>query len=319
MGITVNSTDPRHAEIESSRTYYPLKLDVLGRRPAFRLSMGTVQIGPVTVGDLSFGTDVRLDCGDLSTAYHVNVPLTGALESEHRGETVIATPTRAAVYEPEGDTVLRRWPGECRQLCVKLERDAVESELGGMLGTRARATPHLARSLDVSSDLARSWVSLVRMLATEIARPGSVVESSQAGRHLGRALVSGFLLAVPHTYSEQLHDDGGPCRPRTVKRVMDAIDADPAADLAVADLARIAGVGVRALQAGFAQHLGLSPMSYVKSVRLARAHADLCVASPDEATVADIARRWGFGHLGRFAEHYRREYGCSPSQTLRRG
>ena len=29
--------------------------------------------------------------------------------------------------------------------------------------------------------------------------------------------------------------------------------------------------------------------------------------------------KWGFCHLGRFAVEYRRRFGESPSQTLRRG
>jgi AraC-like DNA-binding protein len=33
--------------------------------------------------------------------------------------------------------------------------------------------------------------------------------------------------------------------------------------------------------------------------------------------VADVAFRWGFGHLGRFAEKYRERYGELPSETLK--
>jgi AraC-like DNA-binding protein len=59
-------------------------------------------------------------------------------------------------------------------------------------------------------------------------------------------------------------------------------------------------------------------MRYLKSVRLARAHADLRQASVEEGvTVAAIAYRWGFGNLGRFSAEYRREFGRSPSEVLR--
>jgi AraC-like DNA-binding protein len=34
-------------------------------------------------------------------------------------------------------------------------------------------------------------------------------------------------------------------------------------------------------------------------------------------TVADVAFRWGFNHLGRFAAFYRTRYGVPPSRTLR--
>jgi AraC-like DNA-binding protein len=35
-------------------------------------------------------------------------------------------------------------------------------------------------------------------------------------------------------------------------------------------------------------------------------------------TVAEVAYRWGFTHLGRFAHDYRSRYGELPSTTLRR-
>ena len=53
--------------------------------------------------------------------------------------------------------------------------------------------------------------------------------------------------------------------------------------------------------------------------RLAAAHQDLLDADPaGGASVAEIAHRWGFAHLARFAERYRQAYGEKPSETLRR-
>lgn len=96
------------------------------------------------------------------------------------------------------------------------------------------------------------------------------------------------------------------------------IDADPAAAHTVSDLAQVAGTSVRSLQAAFAEHLGLTPMEYLRRVRLSRAHQDLQEAvSGDDLSVADIVLRWGFGHVPRFAAAYRERYGQLPSQTLR--
>ncbi|MFI7317108.1 helix-turn-helix domain-containing protein [Streptomyces venezuelae] len=37
---------------------------------------------------------------------------------------------------------------------------------------------------------------------------------------------------------------------------------------------------------------------------------------PGQATVTDVAFRWGFTHPGRFAAAYRRQYGVPPSTTM---
>uniref|UniRef100_UPI0034DAE5F1 helix-turn-helix transcriptional regulator n=1 Tax=Paractinoplanes polyasparticus TaxID=2856853 RepID=UPI0034DAE5F1 len=77
------------------------------------------------------------------------------------------------------------------------------------------------------------------------------------------------------------------------------------------------GVSERALQAGFQRYVGISPTTYLRQVRLDRVHEELRQADPDRTTVADVAQRWGFRHLGRFAGCYRARYGVSPSQTLK--
>jgi AraC-like DNA-binding protein len=37
----------------------------------------------------------------------------------------------------------------------------------------------------------------------------------------------------------------------------------------------------------------------------------------DGTTIAAVAARWGYARAGRFAAAYRKEYGETPSQTLR--
>ena len=51
-------------------------------------------------------------------------------------------------------------------------------------------------------------------------------------------------------------------------------------------------------------------------LRLEAAQRALLKAKRHE-TVAEIAQRFGFSHLGRFSAQYRRLYGQLPSQTLR--
>ena len=54
---------------------------------------------------------------------------------------------------------------------------------------------------------------------------------------------------------------------------------------------------------------GMSPIAYLRVVRLRRAHWDLRAADPSHDSVASIARRWGFAHLGRFAAAHKNMYG----------
>ncbi|MFI5833378.1 helix-turn-helix transcriptional regulator [Micromonospora sp. NPDC051300] len=106
--------------------------------------------------------------------------------------------------------------------------------------------------------------------------------------------------------------------PAVVRRARAYLDEHAAEPVTVAQVAAACGVGARALQAAFQRHVGQSPLTYLRQVRLARAHRDLTAADPAEgATVAATARRWGWANPGRFAAAYREEYGRQPSETLR--
>ena len=61
----------------------------------------------------------------------------------------------------------------------------------------------------------------------------------------------------------------------------------------------------------------MSPIAYVRVVRLRRAHRDLRSADPTHHTVASIAHRWGFTHLSRFAAAHKTMYGQTSLQALR--
>jgi AraC-like DNA-binding protein len=85
----------------------------------------------------------------------------------------------------------------------------------------------------------------------------------------------------------------------------------------VGSLASAAGLSSRTLNRVVRREFGLSPMAVLRKARLAQAHADLQAAAPG-ATVTSVALDSGFNHLGRFSLDYAREFGESPSETLRR-
>ena len=99
---------------------------------------------------------------------------------------------------------------------------------------------------------------------------------------------------------------------------MDIIDAGPHLPLTTSTLARQCHVSVRTLQEGFQHHLGISPMTYLRQVRLRRAHRDLRPADPSHSTVASIAHGWGVHPprqlLRRPQEDVRRNTAASPAR-----
>jgi AraC-like DNA-binding protein/tetratricopeptide (TPR) repeat protein len=105
--------------------------------------------------------------------------------------------------------------------------------------------------------------------------------------------------------------------PRGVRRALDAMRANPGHDWSVADLADIAGVSSRALQRQFRVFLGKPPRTVLADIRFECARRELLQGLQD-AKVTDVALGCGLTHCGRFSVEYRRRYGETPSQTLKR-
>jgi AraC family transcriptional regulator, ethanolamine operon transcriptional activator len=72
-----------------------------------------------------------------------------------------------------------------------------------------------------------------------------------------------------------------------------------------------------ALSYGFQDIFGLSPMAYLKTIRLNGVRRALKASHPTTATVLGIANRYGFWHMGHFSKDYRQMFGELPSDTLR--
>jgi AraC-like DNA-binding protein len=84
------------------------------------------------------------------------------------------------------------------------------------------------------------------------------------------------------------------------------------------DIAAAVKMHPRTLQQQMSQHLGSSPTAYIRIVRLDRARLDLLDGEPGTTLVSEVARRWGFGNLGRFSAAYASRFGEYPRDTLGR-
>lgn len=311
--------DPAHAEQVGSRHFYPQQLKVLGDTHTFTMSMRFATLGAISLADLTYAEDVSIDCGELETSYHVNVPLQGRLTSRHAGKELIATPDFGAVYGPEGETVLSRWEADCRQLCVKIDRSALEQHLGGLVRYDGKDALKLDSVIDVRTGVGRSWVRLARFLLQEAQAGGSVASTPLVAASMEDAMLRGLLASVGQRYLSEAPASRSQSVPHHAIRVaVEFIEDHPADAITTSDIAVHCSLSVRAVQDGFARYLGVSPLQYLRNVRLHHAHQDLLAADPFETTVSTIAHRWGFTHLGRFAAAHTAEFGEAPSASLRR-
>ncbi|MEU2162599.1 AraC family transcriptional regulator [Streptomyces chengbuensis] len=274
-------------------------------------------VGPLALDSIAFPTDVSYDVEPVG-------PLM-VLEVLSGGVTVDcdSVSSDSAV----GDVMAPAQPGipfhshlDHARTRVAVIEPALLREVAG-LGREESRTPLRLLRLQASAEPAHAavWRSATRYVwdlfgAEGVAGTPLVLDAAV------RMLAGAALAFFPNTYTAQdpLLRGPGHVGEVTMRRAVAYIDAHADGPLALSDIAAAAGVSARALQYGFRRHHGISPMGYLRRVRLERAHLELQAADrADGETVALIAARWGWGKPGNFSVAYRQAYGISPSTTLR--
>ena len=307
--------DPEEARHYITDVYIPHDLATRdGRVLDFRLRY--LDSERLTVGHLIYGADAELLVPPMRDCYHMNLTLQGETMNSQRGRWASTEARSSGVLFNPTDAFTVRWSPEAVQYAVKLPRRSVEAHLGKLIHRPVERPISFDLGFDLTSPAGQSLLSTVHFLRRELARPGGIATMPAARDQLESLVLTQLLLAVPSNYADLLRAPEPPVKNAHVQRVVDLIQAHPERDLTLAELAHAAGTTARALQRGFKEVVGMSPTAYVRAVRLDRVHAEL-LAEPDPS-VTDIAMRWGFFHLGRFAQQYRERFGVLPSQTVRR-
>lgn len=103
-----------------------------------------------------------------------------------------------------------------------------------------------------------------------------------------------------------------------VERARDYIRENLSEPLRLSGLCSHVHMQPRSLEYGFRSVTGLSPMAYVKSLRLNAVRRTLLTSQTGGRSISEIALDHGFWHLSQFAMDYRKFFGETPTTTRQR-
>ena len=145
----------------------------------------------------------------------------------------------------------------------------------------------------------------------------AVIAHPEAARGLEQALLEA-LVACLDTREAGLDRPALRQHARIMRRFRQAVEENPDEALFIPELCREIGVPERTLRTCCQEQLGLSPKRYLLLRRMHLARRALRENGPTSTTVTEIATRYGFWELGRFAGEYKLLFGELPSETLAR-
>ena len=117
-----------------------------------------------------------------------------------------------------------------------------------------------------------------------------------------------LLLPLLALLGDRAGDDGRPPAPDAIAVAREMIDDDPAAPLALADLARACGLSRYQLIRAFAKTTGMTPHAYLVQRRIDRARALIA----DGVSLAEAAAGSGFADQSHMTRVFVGKYGLSP-------
>jgi AraC-like DNA-binding protein len=309
-----SADDVDSATAALSDAYSDVTVAVPSPTDHLRLRLQTVSLPSLNMGDLTISrATVR---SPRYPWYAVCLPMSGHIRISQSGASATVGAGLGAVVSPGKPVSVEYLSGDCRMETLLLDRADVEDELSAILG-RAVLSP-VQFDLQLSQDDVAPFQRALDIAHDELERPRGLTTVPIMSARLGRLVIAGLLIGQPSNYSGQISAPRGVEGPRAIRTAVGLIEERPMEIVTAGDIAHAVGLSVRALDEGFRRHVGSSPMAYLREVRMARAHQELVASDPDATTATLIAYTWGFGNYGRFAVAYRRRYGCTPSETLRR-
>ncbi len=277
----------------------------------------------VSLNYVQYGAAVDIEPGCLGDFYLLQIPLRGYAQIQCGQQQIAAHSNMASLPSPT-EPLTMAWGKDSPHLIVRLSKGAVVRQFEA-LNQDVLVRPLVFQlGVNMESPSLTPMLDFVKYLYATY-NQNSTFERSPLADQAESYLMSSLLSLVPHNYSTSLDFElHRALLPRSVRRAQEFLHAHAQEPLSLAEICAQLGIGSRALQIAFKQHLGLGPMAYLRDIRLDAIRKILSDSnsvwqSSDQMRpkISELALQFNFLHLGHFAQHYRQRFGELPTQTIR--
>ncbi|WP_166363515.1 AraC family transcriptional regulator [Pseudomonas akapageensis] len=307
------TTDLGQASEQVSRIYTSYRYHTRGpcHVPASMYNLPGDSIG---LSKFAYGTDITIEPEPFEDFVLVLTTLSGhstictpAVQSSGGvGNTVLVAPGERSSYRYDADN---------SQLVTRIDAKRIVELAGSMFNLKAWEFPLVSQAITDPRQRAQWHASLNQL--RQILDPAISEQSRMLLLPRAEELL---ILSLLCAQSDRLHSHSAMSTsvcPAYLKRAIAYIEDHADQPMTLLDVAQAAHCGIRSLHRAFHEWRGISPMRYLKEVRLRNVRQALL--NPGEGDcVTDLAVRWGFLHLGQFSADYRLAFGEKPSDTIRR-
>ena len=308
-----HSRDRGEARDWLTSRYAAHELRADARSTRFEFLHASVPIKHGSANLLQYGSAVKIEPEAFEDFYMLEMPL------EEGADITLATGGQrssapgSALLIPPGLAFSSRWRAGTRQFMLQLDAGDVQRHWRQLVQDETSQLPAILPVIDFSNDEGWRVQQLLMLLMAEFERGVGSAQPSVTTSPLSTAVIDGVLDYIRTHHRDCYAAEQAVPLPAALARALRHVRLSLPGEIAVFDLAAVAGVSERSLYALFSSFLRTSPHRFIEAKRLEHARAYLL---SDAVGVAEAARAAGFRHMGRFSRAYRDAYGELPSETL---
>lgn len=245
----------------------------------------------------------------------VKLPIEGSARITSGGKERTISPNEFCVLQP-GVPWQTDMEGNSRHLTLVIDADWLSSYL--LSSARHLRPEDLSFGNEVFSLNTHGILlsSVVSGMANGMVKADDALLNDSVVTHLKQLITSSVLNLSPEFHKASSDRDLNSTLPEHIRRARNFIEGHLTDDIKLHDIVNASGMTKRTVQAGFRMHLGTTPLSYLKLMRLRATHDRLKSSHSQDCTVTQVAMEYGFFHLSNFSQDFRKTFGSNPSDVL---
>ena len=314
------SSDPRETSeiVGQSIISHSLAYESRQKRPA-TVRFRTASLGTLTFHEMIYSMfgkgEVRINVPNMANIYLCEINLGGQMAVGQMEADRSFRPGEIYMINANGPHT-KIWQTDGRQMMIKIHQTDMEAALERRIGMPICDPLVFGRAPCPLTGSAATLGKMIDLLAQDLELPGSFFGGLGSG-DAKQLLLDMILKALPHNYTDMLSDTSPTLRPRHVRHAAAYIHGHSRETVGLDDMVQASGVSRRSLHEGFRKYYGVTPMVYLRNVRLDNARLVLKQKGAGDVSVTGVALDSGFNHLSKFANSYKERFGELPSETLR--
>lgn len=308
--------DVDHARHTLSSLFTPIILEPCQSEKPFTAEVYGVELSKLAITYLHFGKECLAGPVEPLDFHTVQLTKSGTCVFNNQYDSISGSTQDAVMLSSEQQTLVNH-SADNGILCLIIKDQELRNYVLLWLGKDKLQKIDFKLKIDLRNPKVATFISFFETMVAELNRPGGILEMPTALASMEETLISLLLSSLDHNLDDILYSNVNKSGIFQIRKIEEYLEAHATDPIDIQTLANETGYSVSSIFRTFRSHRNYTPMEFLKNIRMRLAHKKLSQTCPGKSVTA-IAFECGFSHQGRFSIDYKKKYGESPSETLKK-